>query len=292
MKTCVYDSTEILLTTCFFFFPFFFFFLISKLKIIKILFYIYTGGDETTNEMCINFLVYYPLVNGNMKCLTKPKVVTPTSIAEEKKCCAGQTTNNGTVCSGTASGGTQKSILPTWLIVHIVCMIVGWLILLPIGIMLATTCRHKTFFGHNWFSLHWKLNTAGLFIATIGAVAAFASLPTHVDTPHKILGLIVMVFGLLQPLNAYFRPGHEVKSTQRMCWEILHKYTGRGVGIGAFVNIILGAIVLRKIYLGNPIPIFVCVGIFIVVMLGLIGSRIVNGNGQRKMVELAEVEAA
>jgi len=243
------------------------------------------GGDETTNEMCINFLVYYPFVkDGNLKCLTKPRVVTPTSVGLNKMCCAGDTAvvKDGQSCTGTVSGAPGESkylMLPTWLIIHIVCMVLGWLILLPMGITIAAVGRNLNIVDKcgGWFKCHWILNSSGLFIAFVGALAAMTSLPTHFDSVHKIIGLIVMILAILQPLNAFVRPSHGEKTQKRALWEMLHKNVGRLLGIGAFINIILGTVVVRSKYQGNVTAVYACIGIFVVIMLCLVVTRVVMG---------------
>lgn len=71
------------------------------------------------------------------------------------------------------------------------------------------------------------LATAGFFIA----IANFDSLPSG-DT-HKRIGIVVMVLGWVQPLNALVRPhppeAGERPSALRCAWQFLH----RGIGWAA-----------------------------------------------------------
>merc|ERR1711971_621083 len=60
---------------------------------------------------------------------------------------------------------------------------------------------------------------------------------------HGTLGIIVMSIGLLQPVNAFFRP-HKVEGeegcTKRRMWEYLHKGSGYTAVFLAMATIIIG----------------------------------------------------
>ena len=238
------------------------------------------GGDETMNEMCINFLVYYPEVKNMRRCLVRPRIIASTSNAENKRCCSGAARQNttGIACSGSVygAGNAGATILPTWLIVHVVCMVVAWLLLLPSGILVATMFR-KVLPNGKWFKWHKNINMVGLGVAFAGASTAMASIPDHMQSPHAILGIVVLVFALLQPVNAAMRPSHDAATTGRRVWEMVHKTVGRLSPLLAYVNIILGAIVLKQTYAGNPWPVYICVVVFSVAMVVLGLYRIWKG---------------
>jgi hypothetical protein len=58
------------------------------------------------------------------------------------------------------------------------------------------------------------------------------------------MGWLVMVLGVLQPVNAYFRPPPtkhgETKGKKRFLWEILHKCFGYCAVVLAIVTVFLG----------------------------------------------------
>ena len=63
---------------------------------------------------------------------------------------------------------------------------------------------------------------------------------------HEVLGVLVMVLGWLQPLNALLRPHApnrkegEAKSTLRLAWEVAHKSLGYVTTLCAIINIFFG----------------------------------------------------
>ena len=219
---CVYDST-------------------SRTEVTK-------GGDETTNEMCINFLVYYPEVDGLERCLNgNPKIMAP-SCAGQHKCCDA---SNGTVCEEMCKG--SGSFGPGWLVAHLILMVFSWGLMIPAGAAFAAL-RDKCDAGGTgtWFKWHRGVQSVGLLLATAGAVVAIASVGTHFDTLHKIVGILVMLLGWLQPMNALFRPHTpqmwQVKSAKRQKWEYLHKGCGRFTLLAAVFNMALGATAARNHY--------------------------------------------
>lgn len=81
------------------------------------------------------------------------------------------------------------------------------------------------------FQLHRILQTVGLVLATAGffiAVVNFDSLPS--GDAHKRLGIVTMVLGWVQPLNALVRPhppeAGERPSVLRCAWQFLHRGLG------------------------------------------------------------------
>ena len=97
----------------------------------------------------------------------------------------------------------------------------------------------------------------GLLLALVGWVVAlqnFTLLDDIVDgnteglsaakRAHAIVGCLVMVVGLLQPLNAFVRP-HPSKpgdpsNPMRRAWELLHKLSGRGATVLGIANVLIG----------------------------------------------------
>jgi dopamine beta-monooxygenase len=231
------------------------------------------GGDATNNEMCINFLVYYPEINDLNKCLVKPRIMSSTSLAENKKCCSGATRTNTTniKCSGSVhgAGSVGNTKLPTWLLIHIICMLFGWLFFFPIGIIIASCFKNYFNADGQWFKYHKICNSIGIFCIFVGVSTSIASVgeEDHFNTPHKILGMIVFIFTLCQPINAYIRPSHEKKSKGRWIWEFVHKSIGRSTFLLAIINCILGVIVVRSNYFSNPLIIIIIIILFIISMV-------------------------
>jgi hypothetical protein len=86
------------------------------------------------------------------------------------------------------------------------------------------------------------------------------------------MGWFVMVLGVLQPLNAFFRPPAtkhgETKEKKRFMWEILHKGSGYCAVLLALVTVYLG---IDLGYLPDEYEIWLRVGFGLFV--GLTASR-------------------
>jgi hypothetical protein len=131
---------------------------------------------------------------------------------------------------------------------HGIMMGISWGFMLPIG---ATVAR----FGHHWpnglwFKIHRPLQMTGIFFALGGFVAAFfVNEVGKFSAPvHPFLGALVMLLGLSQPINAYFRPHKEEDKPvpkKRVRWEYLHKYTGRIAVFGGLMNPFWGLSFMR-----------------------------------------------
>merc|ERR1712032_1610140 len=94
----------------------------------------------------------------------------------------------------------------------------------------------------------------GLIVAIAGAIIAFtqfnvfqAGYPAK-NLAHGSIGVIIMILGILQPINAFFRPHKEkghAPSTKRRVWEMLHKGSGYTAVLLAIVNIAIGTTLIR-----------------------------------------------
>ncbi|KNC78237.1 hypothetical protein SARC_09322 [Sphaeroforma arctica JP610] len=127
---------------------------------------------------------------------------------------------------------------------HGILMALAWMLLVPAAI-LSSIWRSK-FDGTKWLMIHICFNSFGLILATVGFGLAFLLVApgNHISASHHIIGLVVMIFMWLQPLNAAIRPhppsiGHS-RSAFRWVWEIVHKLFGASILLVAFYNIWLG----------------------------------------------------
>ena len=156
---------------------------------------------------------------------------------------------SGTLQLSLVSGGAASVSRPfavyRWQLIHGVLMFASWGIILPIGGLVPRLLRRTLSRNGRWFRLHRGLQVGGLLISIAGLSIAL-SRPEFgtLNTLHGYLGLGVMVLGVLQPVNAYFRPhppkADDVKSCGRLLWELLHKLSG-WVALGfAIVTIFLG----------------------------------------------------
>lgn len=129
---------------------------------------------------------------------------------------------------------------------HGVLMTAGWGVMLPIAALVAHTLRHHE---PLWFHVHRAAACAGLLLATCGwaiALAKFGGLNislagtpgNRLTTSHAVVGMVVMILGLLQPVNAVVRPkaGSEVYAVFRR----IHSAAGWVASIGGGANVVSG----------------------------------------------------
>lgn len=153
-----------------------------------------------------------------------------------------------------ATGNAQAGLsLRQLYFVHGILMMVAWGFLLPSGTLLAKFYKHRP--DGLWFKLHRGIQTLGLLLALAGWILALVNFSVFKDVGfnnyrHGICGMVVMILGILQPLNALIRPhapeGDEEKSTTRLLWEIWHKSSGWIAVLLAVPTIVLGTLSLPR----------------------------------------------
>ena len=171
--------------------------------------------------------------------------------------------------SSTDTGKTSYPWFTLWML-HGIFMFLGWGIFLQCGAFIARYFRHRDPW---WFKMHRKVNIIGLLFSFVGLILGFLSAntaaPKHFVTTHAIIGLFIMIVGMLQPLNAFFRPHLDGK--HRNLWSLFHKYLGRIALVLALVNITLGllmAVVVTALWISWLIllGIYVCMYVAMEVM--------------------------
>ena len=143
---------------------------------------------------------------------------------------------------------------------HMLCMALAWGMLLPWGVSVASRSRNVEGAAPGaWFRVHRSLQYIGWFLQIIGFVMAVlyveekAGAHFSANVPHTIIGLIVVVIGTLQPLNAAFRmhppkdgwPNGVVPFKRRL-FEWVHKGGGRVSVLLGMVNVIFGVLLVQK----------------------------------------------
>jgi len=128
-------------------------------------------------------------------------------------------------------------------------MLISWGIMLPSGVIIAHNLKHRP--DAFWFVWHRRLQMTGITIALIGWCIALVSFNVFIkggataSLAHGSMGMTVMVLGLMQPINAYFRPhksgdSDDATKRKRACWEILHKGSGYTAVLLALCTIGIG----------------------------------------------------
>ncbi|XP_052186221.1 cytochrome b561 and DOMON domain-containing protein At3g07570-like isoform X2 [Diospyros lotus] len=102
------------------------------------------------------------------------------------------------------SEGWPYSTLRTW---HGILSMVGWGILIPIGVIIARYLRN---WDPWWFTSHVLVQSLGLLIGAVGVICGLVlENKSMVDvTKHKIIGISILVLGCLQAWNPF--QGQEV----------------------------------------------------------------------------------
>lgn len=167
----------------------------------------------------------------------------------------GEDGEGGSILESIAVGGDAASSglsLRTVHFIHASLMMVSWGFLLPSGTLLAKFYKHRP--DGLWFKLHRGIQVFGLLLAIVGWIIALINFNVFKDYgfrnfQHGICGMVVMLLGILQPLNALIRPHgpkspDDAKSTKRLAWEIWHKSSG-WIAVGlAIPTIVLGTLSL------------------------------------------------
>lgn len=148
---------------------------------------------------------------------------------------------------------TTGGSLTTPMLIHGSLMLIGWGFLLPSGAIIAAFGKHRP--NAWWFKVHRVIQPVGLIFAIVGWIVALRSFTAlegkgSLNYDHAVLGMTTMVIGLIQPVNAIFRPHTpkegEEKTTLRRLWEICHKGLGWVGIILAIVTIGIGTTLLAE----------------------------------------------
>ncbi|MFS7996775.1 putative DOMON domain, cytochrome b561/ferric reductase transmembrane, DM13 [Helianthus anomalus] len=138
------------------------------------------------------------------------------------------------------SAEAEEDLRPV-LAVHGFMMFLAWGMLLPAGILAARYTKHLP--GDIWFKVHVYSQYSGLAITFLGILFAVAELRGfHLGSVHVKFGILTILMGCIQPINAYFRPKkpeNENPSSKRVIWEYIHMYVGRCsilVGVSALIT--------------------------------------------------------
>lgn len=138
-----------------------------------------------------------------------------------------------------AAAATDASDAPsfwTWrrsMILHGVCMLFAWGLILPVGAAAALFWR-KTLGAPLWFDIHFWIQLFGTTLGLLGFWAAYHVSSSHFSAsrgPHKPMGLGVTVVLVVQVVGGLMRP-HKPKAevepdvTVRRWWRKFHSKVG------------------------------------------------------------------
>lgn len=132
---------------------------------------------------------------------------------------------------------------------HALLMTLAWAVLVPVGVFMAA--YHKNFIGNKdccgtklWFVLHRLLVLAGVTLNIIGFILIFvhvggySKFTANFHKAHPILGIIVMVFSVINPVMGMLRPG--LDSKHRELFNACHSIVGYLAYSIAFATLMIG----------------------------------------------------
>lgn len=124
--------------------------------------------------------------------------------------------------------------------VHGILMVIGWGILIPIGIYVARF--EKSWPNALWFQLHRIVQATGfvLFIAGFAVIVHYTRdrKRDHFQPGHPAAGLALTILGIIQMFGGIFRIGKD--KAYRVQWEYAHRFSGYVILIFAFVMVFTG----------------------------------------------------
>ncbi|XP_041998433.1 cytochrome b561 and DOMON domain-containing protein At3g07570-like [Salvia splendens] len=121
--------------------------------------------------------------------------------------------------------------------IHGLLNMLGWAILIPIGVMVA---RYMRKWDLLWFYMHAVTQSICFILGVIGVICGFVldgRLSANVPI-HKALGIVIITFGCLQVLALLIRP--DKTSKVRKYWNWYHFGVGRALVFLAVINVFYG----------------------------------------------------
>jgi len=154
---------------------------------------------------------------------------------------------------------------------HAILMSIAWLVFASLGMFIARYMKPAwgDLYGKKaWFQVHRFLMFSTLVVTVVGVVLAFVFADgwTKADDAHPIIGIIVLVLTVIQPVMAYFRPAPGDDS--RFLFNMAHRSVGLSALLLAVVNCFLGVLLPHfdiKIIGLYPLIAY-CIGVFLVLL--------------------------
>ncbi|CAK9137254.1 unnamed protein product [Ilex paraguariensis] len=125
--------------------------------------------------------------------------------------------------------------------VHGTVNIIGWGMLLPIGVIIARYYKKLPLQYNEWYSLHILCQVSGFLMGTIGwglGLSLRHMNKHHAMSTHGILGTIIFTFATIQVLAICLQPREEHKC--RKFWVIYHQLLGYALIVLIVANIFEG----------------------------------------------------
>eukprot|EP00898_Chlorokybus_atmophyticus_P003393 jgi/Chlat1/4054/Chrsp26S04000 len=168
------------------------------------------------------------------------------------------TRNSGAPTIVDLQTGEARVVPVTLWLLHGLGMFTAWGVLGLGGVASARYLKAKP--DALWFKLHQRMLYSAVAVFLVALVlAVIAAGDSQFDSFHTYWGISAVALGVLQPVNALFRPpapkGGDEKTNKRHIWEWLHKISGRTALTCAMVALLTGIAMLPEIgYSGLAIP--------------------------------------
>ncbi|CAN6444708.1 unnamed protein product [Victoria cruziana] len=142
--------------------------------------------------------------------------------------------------AGTVSASSYPSMLKRS---HGILAILGWGVILPIGVIIARYCKK---WDPLWYYLHLTFQFLGYTLGVATVIAGnllYRKLKVNIPT-HRGIGMFVFALSVLQVSAVLLRPHKDAKF--RKYWNWYHHWVGRTALVLAAANIFIG------IHVGKP----------------------------------------
>ena len=154
-------------------------------------------------------------------------------------------------------------------------MILAWVLLIPVGILVANFCRAESY----WLPVHRATQSISVLLTTIGTIVIIAGVSEtgghHFIGAHTFIGIVITVLAIMQPINAFMRPPSAEdgmkKSDKRSTWEKFHKASGYILLLLGIVNCFLG------LFRSNPAVQNILLPVLGLFVVGLIAASFILG---------------
>ena len=187
---------------------------------------------------------------------------------------------NGDSLSGLATKECEDSF--DFRILHGFFMWLSWGIMLPGGIFAARFLKYMDVEVTGkpiWFAIHRVIMPVGLVFALLGFTFAWLITDKHFSAlPHAPFGVLVMLLGILQPVNAYFRPHADPFTNKRKIWQYIHWWAGRTAAFLGFINVGLGVWHINRHIFVDLTALWVMYGLFAAFfVIGFLALNVLRG---------------
>lgn len=227
------------------------------------------GGDATDEEMCINFMVYYPESPNELRCLQadSEKLTGGEQVHEHNCRLKGLEPWSESVCK-VLNSSDMSLAASDWVVAHGALMIVAWALLIPIGAAFPRWLRRLyPNDDSTWFKRHRMVQSLGAGLVVAGFFLAYNNIGgnNHFLGTHQQIGLAVFSIMVAQVLLGICRPhaadDGEKPTKNRFYWELAHRNIGRILLCLALVNVILGILEVTSLYgIAAAIPMWAAFG--------------------------------